>query len=256
MMGLFGKFFEKKVCAFCGKDIGLLGNRKLEDGNMCKECARKLSPWFSERRHSTVEEIRGQLAYREANLEKVKVFHPTRTLGDNIKIIFDEDAQVFVVTSARDLVEDNPDVLSYQDVTGCLVDVDEERYELKKEDKDGNEISYQPPRYMKKFDFYVTIQVSNPYFDEIRFKLNNNSVEYEENNQNNFVGMLNGLMGREHQEVAYYRQMGEDIKNTLMQARESGREALKPKQAVTCSCCGATTIPDAQGCCEYCGGKA
>ena len=45
-MGIFGKLFEKKVCAFCGKEIGLLGNRKLEDGNMCKVCAQKLSPWF------------------------------------------------------------------------------------------------------------------------------------------------------------------------------------------------------------------
>jgi len=27
-MGLFGKLFEKKECAFCGDEIGLLGNRK------------------------------------------------------------------------------------------------------------------------------------------------------------------------------------------------------------------------------------
>lgn len=51
-MGLFGKLFEKKECAICGGEIGLLGNRKLEDGNMCKACAAKLSPWFDERRHS------------------------------------------------------------------------------------------------------------------------------------------------------------------------------------------------------------
>ena len=41
-MGLFGKLFEKKECAICGGEIGLLGNRKLEDGNMCKACAAKL----------------------------------------------------------------------------------------------------------------------------------------------------------------------------------------------------------------------
>lgn len=28
-MGLFSKFFEKKECAICGSEIGLLGNRKL-----------------------------------------------------------------------------------------------------------------------------------------------------------------------------------------------------------------------------------
>ena len=66
-MALFGKLFEKKVCAICGGEIGLFGNRKLEDGNMCKKCAEQLSPWFSERRSSTVAEIEEQLAYREEN---------------------------------------------------------------------------------------------------------------------------------------------------------------------------------------------
>ena len=63
-MGLFGGLFDKKVCDLCGGEIGLLGNRKLEDGNCCKQCAAKLSPWFSERRHSTLAEIRQQLNWQ------------------------------------------------------------------------------------------------------------------------------------------------------------------------------------------------
>ena len=55
-MGLF----DKKYCDICGEKIGLLGNRKLEDGNLCKDCAKKLSPWFSGRRRSTVADIKGQ----------------------------------------------------------------------------------------------------------------------------------------------------------------------------------------------------
>ena len=39
-MGLF----DRKYCDFCGKKIAFLGNRKMEDGNMCKECASRLSP--------------------------------------------------------------------------------------------------------------------------------------------------------------------------------------------------------------------
>ncbi|MBQ2412622.1 MAG: DUF4428 domain-containing protein, partial [Anaerotignum sp.] len=74
-MGLFDKLFEKKECAICGGEIGLLGNRKLEDGNMCKKCAEKLSPWFTDRKESTVAEIQEQLAYREANKEKVAAFN-------------------------------------------------------------------------------------------------------------------------------------------------------------------------------------
>ena len=80
-MALFGKLFEKKQCSICGSDIGLLGNRKLEDGNCCKACAAKLSPWFSERRQSTVEDIKAQLEYREANQDQVAAFHATRTLS-------------------------------------------------------------------------------------------------------------------------------------------------------------------------------
>ena len=68
-MGLFGKLFEKKECSVCGGEIGLLGNRKLEDGNLCKNCAAKLSPWFSDRRQSTVAEIQEQLA---AELEEAQ----------------------------------------------------------------------------------------------------------------------------------------------------------------------------------------
>ena len=73
-MGLFdkiGKAFEKKECAFCGGEIGMLGNRKLEDGNMCKKCAAKLSPFFSDRRRSTVADIQAQLDYREENKKAV-----------------------------------------------------------------------------------------------------------------------------------------------------------------------------------------
>ena len=78
-MGLF----DKKYCDICGEKIGLLGNRKLEDGNLCKDCAKKLSPWFSDRRRSTVEDIKGQLAYREENREKAAQFRTTRSFGED-----------------------------------------------------------------------------------------------------------------------------------------------------------------------------
>ena len=55
-----------------------------------------------------------------------------------------------------------------------------------------------------------------------------------------------------------YAAMGQEIKNTLTEARQRVRDeaaaAAAPKMAVTCPFCGATTMPDANGCCEYCGG--
>ena len=122
-MGLFDAF-KKKECSVCGGEIGLLGNRKLEDGNLCKNCAAKLSPFFSDRRSSTVEEIKEQLSYREENRQAVAAFHTTRSLGRNTKVLLDEDAGKFMVTGARDLAQANPDVLDFSQVTGCELDID------------------------------------------------------------------------------------------------------------------------------------
>ena len=251
-MGLF----DKKYCSVCGEKIGMLGNRKLEDGNLCKTCARKLSPWFSDRRNSTVEEIKNQLSYREENREKVAAFHTTRTLGTGTKVLLDEDAGLFMVTSARDLAEANPDVLAFSDVTGCNLDIDESRTELKREDKDGKKVSYIPPRYEYSYDFYITIFVNNPYFDEIRFRVNSSSVEITPPAAR--PGAPAGCNPETNVEYRNFKKLGEEIRQALTQVRRDVRKKIQqeaaPKAAVTCPYCGATTTPDASGCCEYCGG--
>ncbi len=242
-MGLF----DKKFCSVCGDKIGLLGNRKLEDGNLCKNCAAKLSPWFSERRHSTVDDIKGQLDYREENKAAVAAFHCTRTLGNNMKILLDEDARKFMVTSARDLASANPDVLSYSDVTGCTIDIDESRDELKQKDKEGKEISYNPPRYSYEYNFDVIINVNNPYFDEIKFRLNSSSIEISP-----IVGTTPPNPARS-MEYIECKKMGDEIRDTLLQVRQDVRDSAAPKVARRCPACGASTVGDANGCCEYCG---
>ena len=172
-MGLF----DKKYCDICGEKIGLLGNRKLEDGNLCKNCAAKLSPWYTERKQSTVEEIKEQLAYREANKEAVAAFHTTRTLGKDVKVLLDEDNGKFMVTSARNIAEANPDVLSFSDVTGCDRDIEEGRTEIEYEDREGNRHSFNPSRYAYNYDFYMVIHVNHPWFNQIRFRLNPDTVD-------------------------------------------------------------------------------
>ncbi|MBQ6877770.1 MAG: DUF4428 domain-containing protein [Oscillospiraceae bacterium] len=250
-MGLFGKLFEKENCAFCGKELGVFGKKKLEDGVMCGKCQEKLSPWFSDRRNSTVAEIQQQLDYREANKAEVAKFRTTRTFGENTKILLDEDARRFMVTSARNLAEANPDVLDFADVTGCNIDVDEDRTEIMRTTESGEEVSYVPARYEYSYDFDVVINVRNPYFDEIRFRLNGSSVEIE---------VRGNMPPRPENNIQYreYKAMGEEIKKALTEVREQVREeaaaAAAPKAAVTCPYCGATTTPDASGCCEYCGG--
>ncbi len=176
-MGILGKMFEKKNCDVCGEEIKLLGNRKLEDGNLCKNCANKLSPWFDERRHSTVEQIKQQLAYREANQSKVSAFHSTQSYGlGSQKLFVDINANRFTVASDKDLSGGNPDILDFADAVACDLDIRENRTEEKRT-VDGKSVSYVPPRYKYSYDFYATIRVNNPYFDDMKFKINSFSVD-------------------------------------------------------------------------------
>ncbi len=254
-MALFGKLFEKKTCDLCGGEIGLLGNRKLEDGNMCKECGKKLSPWFSDRKNSTVEEIRAQLSYREDNKEEVAKFRITRSFGENMKLLLDEDAGKFMVTDRSDIKSANPDVLSFSDVTGCTFEIDEDESEIMREDKDGNEISYVPPRYCYQYDFYINVQVRNPYFNEIRFQLNDSTVELQHIASPSRMAV--GFDPERSVEYRRFKEMGEEIREILLGLREQVRAeataAAKPKLPQHCPNCGSTTVTDAYGCCEYCG---
>lgn len=243
-MGLF----DKKYCSICGTQIKLLGNKKLEDGNCCKECASKLSPWFNERRHSTVDAIKEQLAYREENKAEVAAFQVTRTIGEGTKVLCDENQGKFLITSAgKNWRDTNPDVLSFSAVTGCETRIDESKYEEKTTDKDGKSVSYRPPHFSYSYDFKVTVYVNHPYFDEMSFNLNNSSIREQS------VGPLI----RHSAEYDSYVQSLADVKSVFSGIRENVRAqavaAAAPKVPVKCPSCGATTIPDEKGCCEYCG---
>ena len=173
-MGLF----DKKYCDICGEKIGLLGNRKLDDGNLCKECAKKLSPWFEERRHSTVEDIKQQLEYREANKEKVQNFRITRRITTKKYTVFlDETQGNFTIAHNLDTKE-NPDILSLSDVVQCNMDVKQDRIE-ETYTKDGKTVSYQPPVYKYEYYYSMKIQVRSPWFDDMDFQLHSFAIEQE-----------------------------------------------------------------------------
>ena len=169
-MGLF----DKKYCDLCGEKIGLLGNRKLEDGNCCKDCAAKLSPWMTDRRSSTVEEIRQHLAYREANQNEVARIRPTRVLGNNTKVYIDETQNKFFVTRYSNWQDRNPDIIPLSAITACRVAVEEHKEQQYKQDDQGKRVPYDPPRYECSYEFTITILVNLPWFDEISFELTGN----------------------------------------------------------------------------------
>lgn len=174
-MGLFGNMFEKKQCAICGKEIGLLGNRKLADGNMCKDCASLLSPFFSDRRESTVAEIQQQLAYRSENKEKLAGFHPTKTFGNGMKLYVDEENGKFIVTRYSDWASHNPDLIDLSQVTGVEKNIEEHKSEIYTKDAEGKRVSYEPKRYEYEYEFEITIHVNSPWFERINFEISENN---------------------------------------------------------------------------------
>ena len=180
-MSFFKKLFEKKECSICGGEIGLLGNRKLEDGNCCKNCAGKLSVWFDDRRHSTVEQIQAQLAYREENRTALNSFRPTMTFGDyyTLRAELDQGVPSRFVVERDNYMDENADLILFKDVTSFEIDIDEDERELTYKNNEGKEVSYTPPRYEYNYNFYAKLYVNNPYFDDIRFRLNNDTVVLE-----------------------------------------------------------------------------
>lgn len=286
-MGLFG-LGKKKVCDICGAEIGLFGNKKLADGNMCKDCESLLSAWFDddERKSSTVEEIKEQLKYREENREKAARFHTTRSIAcDGWIFLFDEDKKQFAVCEdPKEMEDENPDIIDFKDITGFQLDVDEDQEEIQKEVKHGDSyeyVSYNPPRYKYKYDFWYILNVNNPYFSEMNVGLNYDTVEIEPDAMmssgsysapssnstasvlGSLVGALAGAVGgnfdpRQTAKYQHYVQIADELSRTFGQIRSGMREEAAASAAgpkiVTCPFCGGATELTGKGCCQYCGG--
>ena len=190
-MGLF----DKKNCDICGEKIGLLGNRKLDDGNLCKNCASKLSPWFEERRHSTVEDIKRQLEYREKNKNAVRSFSITREFSaDRYHVFIDDNKGMFAVAFNMS-EQDNPDIVPLSAITSCRLDIDEQRVEEEYKDQDGESRSYVPPRYNYSYDYKIKLGVNTPWFDDMDFKLNTFSVkDHERAKMMNYEQLANQII--------------------------------------------------------------
>ena len=193
-MAFFGKLFEKKVCDLCGGEIGLLGNKKLEDGNCCKECAGKLSTWFDERRHSTVEQIRRQLTAREENRQKLQSWNHDMVFGEYQKLYVKFAGSVpdsFVISSASNYREANADILQFAHVSSCDADIRESHKELKQKNAQGEEISYNPPRFEYSYEFYVKLMIMGcEYIDDMRFRLNRNTLKLQTTQRSTGRGLL------------------------------------------------------------------
>ena len=170
-MAIWGGLFDKKVCSICGGEIGLLGNRKLEDGNLCKNCASRLSPRLADRRGSTVEEIRQHLAWRDHNYEELQSIRPTRVFGSRMRVYLDDNAGKFFVTASTRWQNENPDLIELAQVISCTPKVVEHRHELYHHDREGHRVPFNPPRYEYDYEFRINLQIDSPWYNEIDFEL-------------------------------------------------------------------------------------
>lgn len=182
-MGLFDRF-KKQDCEICGKEVGMFGYKKLEDGEICKDCLKRLSPWFEDRRHATVAQIKEQIAYRQRNAEDLECFTISRQIGKNEYVMYIEEIDGiptrFFVTNHSDYKAVNPDIIFFRDVVSCVTDVDERHEEMRQRNSEGQMVSYCPPRYKHHYNFYIKMEIrNNPYFNEIKFPINSSDIVLE-----------------------------------------------------------------------------
>ncbi len=130
---------EKKRCDVCGARIRLSANKSPKNVILCKNCASRLSVWFTGEKGSSLTEIREQLAFREANRREVLAFQTTRSYGTYTKLYVDEPAGKFLICGSSNFLEVNPDVLSFDQVTGCEIEIPETRHEIRRRVSPGKD---------------------------------------------------------------------------------------------------------------------
>ncbi|NLA71642.1 MAG: DUF4428 domain-containing protein [Clostridiaceae bacterium] len=238
--------FERKICDICGAKCGLLGGKKVKDGRLCSDCAKKQSPYLTSRKNFTVEEMKQHLDDRAKNMEIIEAFDPTRTIGSSLKLYLDDDRGLWFVTKARRYQDVNPDVFTADQVLGARVDIVKstriETLEPAEPARDGKPAKPAKTKEVTEYNFFVLLDVSHPWVNQMRLQVNNSSI-------------AGGVYHPDYKEAD---RDANEIVNALVEMRDGvmieKKEMAKPKQRVICPNCGATTMPDENGYCEYCMG--
>lgn len=180
-MGLFSK-----NCAICGGSGSALSSKKLADGYICSNCISRLSPWFDDYKHSSTEDIRRQLEYREDNRKALDDFEVTKAWGikkyaDAMQFVYDAGKRQFVICEGpadtmEDFADRNPDIISFDQVKDVWLEVDEYwtegngEFEARPFNQNLTQDKYKEVYW--RYDFYLGIRTDHPYAGEIRYKMN------------------------------------------------------------------------------------
>lgn len=120
-------------------------------------------------------------------------------------------------------------ILNYSQLTGSHLDIDEGRRELRRTDKDGKQVSYDPPRYEYSYNFDFTITVDTPYFDEMSFRLNPRPIILESEAPSVF-SLVRSIDPSYNIEYRRYIQLADEMRAAVDQARAVSHAALPEPQ--------------------------
>ena len=151
-------------------------------------------------------------------------------------------------------------ILNYSQLAGSHLDIDEGRRELRRTDKDGKQVSYDPPRYEYSYNFDFTITVDTPYFDEMSFWLNPRPIILESEAPSVF-SLVRSIDPSYNIEYRRYIQLADEMRAAVDQARAVSHAAPTanrvqniPTPAASvewiCPACGGSNTGKF---CEYCG---
>lgn len=158
---------QSSVCQLCGKKIQDAEPKEILDGFICRECEKKLSPWFKGYEYWEKKDLQRQIQSREQNIPALRNFRPTRKFGTKPMVLVDDRAGTFVVAQSTHPNIRDLDLISISNVIDCNVDVEEER------EKIGNK------RYRYSYRFCLEIDLDHPYLEEICFPITEKPMSYE-----------------------------------------------------------------------------
>ena len=142
---------ECRICSICGNELTDFGNKKLTDGILCRECAKKLSEWLSDEKLSEmdVRDIQKHLCYREKNIGKLNEFVAKDSVIGKYDIYIDTDHRSFVISKRKDYMKDNADVVKLWRIRKITV------YSDKHELSEGEDVFMKIELFCRKFQEMV-----------------------------------------------------------------------------------------------------
>ena len=185
-MGLF----KKEACCLCGGKTGMF-DKKCESGKVCKECVKKMSPWFDDFKNASAGALDAQRIGREVDAGLVELYNFNKIFGEFGVILIDEKEKLFVafpdtssglfgsqrkVTSIDDVMDLGPDIIRFDRVKDFEIDIKEMTREEKRTEN-GQQVSYDPPHILYMETFTLRLTLKHPYIKTMSIQLNDGAVQ-------------------------------------------------------------------------------